>query len=990
MTKKIILIVLIALQWLSISAQESQIKGSIIDIKKEPVPNATIINLMTKKGTVADFDGNFTIKASPNDIIQVSFVGFATQKINIKDNNNLIVTLKMDSKIIDDVVVVGYGIQRKSDLTGAISSVDAKTMEEIPLTRVDQALQGRVAGVNISTTDGSPGGNVKIRIRGANSISGNNSPLYVVDGFLGGDINNINPNDIKSIEILKDASATAVFGSRGANGVVLITTKKGKKGSTKISIDSFVSTQKRIDKVELLDAADYATLLNVRQNALGEKLLFTDDQIKNYRTNGGTDWQDQIYRDNALLFNNQLSISGGTEKVNYFLSVNHLSQDGIVKNNDYNRISIRSNIDIKLKKWLTIGANISGIKSKKHGMNFNGYYNNPISMSLRFPGTAPVYNEDGDYTIHTPLPTVGLYNPLATVMEPRRLQNKYQTLINSYALFTFNEHLSLRSSFGGKGNISDNNNFNTVNTLNGYTSGTNSGSVGASYNLSWQNTNTLTYNNTFAQNHRIGITAVFEQQKEEYRSHSNLAKDFPTEALGFNYMGMAQTKQSISSTTNGRQILSYMGRINYAFKDKYLLTTTFRADGSSVLADGHKWDYFPSTSLAWRASEEPFIKDLDLFSSLKFRTSYGVTGSQSTGPYSSLAKLKIGANYPMRNDVLSIGIAPSSSANNDLRWEKTMQYNAGLDLGFLGNKITLNADVYYKKTNDLLLNRPLPVYSGQKSRKENIGGVTNKGIELMLTASPFTNDFKWDISLNLSVNKNEIIDFGEKEIIGEYVLKEGEAFGTFYGYEYLGVWQENERESARVFNAVPGDSKYTDLNNDNLINSSDRKIIGCAQPDFLFGINSNMSYKGFDLTLNFNGVYGGQILNETRYWLNKEFRLQESGDYYTSTNTDTNVPGFSKTEKDIGNANSRWLEDASYLRLKNLTLGYSFNPTFLKKFGINGTRIYFSGQNLFTITNYSGQDPEITSSGNSDTKPGRDSSSYPLSRIYTFGLSLNF
>ncbi|MCT4591398.1 MAG: TonB-dependent receptor [Carboxylicivirga sp.] len=971
------------------------VRGIVTDKNGEPLPGVNVYEKSNpQNGVITGVDGNYSIEVTSSDATVIfSFIGFEDQEVMISGRSLIDVTLSEEMTDLDEVVVVGYGTMKKSDLTGSVASVGSKEMMSTPLSRVDQALQGKVAGVSVTTTTGAPGGNVKIRIRGANSINGGNDPLVVIDGFLGGNLNNINPADIESIEVLKDASATAIYGSRGANGVILVSTKKGKEGMAEVSFNSYISNHKLGNSIPILKAHEYANLLNERAAIFEQQPIFTQEEVDELRINGGVDWEDEIYRKNALQHNSQLSVRGGSEKVRYYLSTTLMQQNGLIKRNEFDRLSIVSNVDADVKDWLTIGLNVQGNKAKHQGIGSNGYWGGPVDNALRYPNTGSVYNEDGSYNLDTPVPVVGAYNPVASVFEPRRLATTYTGLINAYAQFKITKELSFKTSVGAKVIKGEGNQFNTLQTLNGFHSGTNSANYNANTNESWQNTNTLSYLKTINNIHKVNATLVFEQQHGEYKTNSALVKGFPTEHLGFYNMGLGENRQKTESSFSDYNMQSFLGRVNYGLKDKYLLTVSFRADGSSKFGKDNKWAYFPSASVAWRLSEESFIKDLNVFSNFKLRTSYGVTGSQATGAYASLNRLNTGMPYPIDGTNLSSGVGPGSPANKDLSWEKTSQMNYGVDLGFMDNRISLIVDVYKKNTTDLLLYDPLPEYTGFSSMIRNIGEVENKGIELVLNASPFVNKFKWDFSMNYASNTTKILDFGNggQTIKGEYILKEGEALGAMYGYKFLGVWQANEAEEAAVYGNVPGDSKYFDLDENGTINEDDKVIIGNGLPKFTFGITNYFSYKGIDLSAEIVGVQGNDILNARRYWLTKDLRVPENLDYYREDNQNTNVPGFSNTETDLNTtANSRFVEDGSFMRLRNVTLGYTFNKGLIEKAGLSALRLYVSGQNLWTSTDYSGFDPELSSTGSSDIKIGYDASPYPSAKIYTIGLDVKF
>lgn len=978
----------------SMSVQEqAAMSGTVRDENGSPLPGVSVVVKGTLQGTVSDQDGFYSfLDALEGNTLVFSFVGMKSQEVIVGAQTVINVILENDLIGLEELVVVGYGVQRKSDLTGAVSSVKSDQLNEIPLARVDQALQGKVAGVTITNTDGAPGGNVKIRIRGANSVNGQNEPLVVVDGFIGGDLNAMNPSDIESIEVLKDASATAIYGSRGANGVILVTTKTGRKGKPEVSVSTYLSNHKRNSSVAILEAWEYANLLNEKQEAFNRRPIFEEEEVDSLKMYGGTDWENEIYRNDAFVSNTRLSVLGGSDKIRYYLGGNLMSQQGLIENNEFKRVGIVSNIDADINKWLSVGLNLTGNKESNQGVASNGYWGNPVDNALRFPNTTPVYNEDGTYATYTPIPSLGTYNPVATVFEPRRLSTSYRTRLNTYAKFQISEYLYFRTSFGTKVKTSNSDNFQTINTLNGFTNGVNSSHYYNDVNTNWQNTNTLNYFRTFNTSHTLNATLVFEQQHEDYKYTEGLVQDFPTEALGFYDLGLGKDRVWVNSGYFESIIHSFMGRINYSYLDRYLLTVSYRADGSSKFPEGNKWGYFPSASLAWRLSEEEFIQRLDVFSKLKIRTSWGVTGSQATGPYSSLGVLSTSRPYPIDGSTNSIGIGPGTPGNTALTWESTTQINLGLDMGFFKNRLSLVVDLYQKNTNDLLLDDPLPAYTGFTTIKRNIGEVENKGIEFLLLAYPFVNEFRWDISMNFSANRTKVVELGSggQIILDEYIIREGEELGSFYGFKYLGVWKADEVDEAALYGKVPGDSKYLDMDGNYEINEDDKDIIGSGQANYSFGITNNFSYKGFDLSVEIIGVQGNQILNARRYWLNREFRVPENLNYYSDDNQDTDVPGFSNTESDPTTSNSRWLEDGSFVKLRNVSLGYSFNRGKLSKIGISNLRLYLSAQNLVTITDYSGFDPELTSFGNSDIRVGYDSSPYPSSKIFTIGLDIKF
>lgn len=1005
--------------------QNRTLTGKVVGPDGSPVVGATVAIKGTSVSTAADANGTFSISVpSTRATLEISSVGFQTleQFVNPGDNN-ITISLAEGDASLGEVVVVGYGTQKKSDLTGSISSIKGEDLTQIATQRVDQALQGRAAGVLVLNTDGAPGGNTTIRVRGMNSINGGNNALIVIDGLQGADLNSLNPNDIESIEILKDASATAIYGAQGANGVVLITTKLGKKGKPMIGYNYTYGSSKLRKKLEVMNAAEFAriaNLANAAENLTGTPTpIFSDAEIAEYERTGGTDWQDVIYR-TAPMHNHELSVSGGTDNLRYLVSAGYLDQKGIMLNSDYERFSLRANLTADITNWASFGLTWNGTKESGSAPPFGNsglisFLGNAANAAPRWPATEPVYDADGNYFKHrSGYGVPDAWNPLASAIEPNINNKTNKNLLNTYIEFTPLPGLSLRIT-GGANIVNTNNQlYFNQNTFDGKQA-TGLGTVTGITNQRYQNSNILTYDKKIGE-HRFTLTGVAEQQYSLYRFNSTTGKNFLVDQLGAEDMGGANLLIS-SSVATERVLNSYMGRLNYIYADKYLLTASYRADGSSVFGANNKWGYFPSASVAWRASEENFIKDLNVFSDLKFRVSWGITGNQGISPYQTLSGVASGGNYPYNgSEVTDLGFFIGNPANPNLKWESTTQTNYGIDLGFFSGRLQVTADYYHKTTRDLLMPRALPGYTGFTSVTDNIGSIENKGFEFAISGDPLVGTVRWNTGFNISTNRSKVLDLGGVDRIG-YVTSQGgyslnnplmylivgRPFGQMYGWGYEGVWGTDKASEAAAFGQLPGDPKYTDVNGDGSINNQDMMVIGNAFPDFIFGWTNRLSYKSFELTLLIQGSQGNDLFNQPR------IRMENPGegtsarllDMWTPDNQDTDVPGIidaltrqnaALTSKVAVNdqRRSRWVEDASYIRLKNIMLAYNLPKNVLSRLKLNNIRVFVSATNLATITKYTGYDPEVSAYNDNDAQIGVDFSSYPQSRIINAGLNLSF
>lgn len=1026
-----------------------RISGTIRNENNEPLAGVSVVEKGTQNGVVTDDNGQFVITvANENAVLQITYVGFKSKEIAVRSGNMNII-LESDSGSMSDIVVVGYGTQKKSDLTGSVSSVKGSDLTRLPTQRVDQALQGRAAGVMVQNTDGAPGGNATIRVRGGNSITGGNNALVVVDGIQGVNITTINPNDIESLEVLKDASATAIYGARGANGVILITTKRGVSGKPAFNYGLSIGQQKLNKKLDLMRAGDYARKSNAwaaTQNGtpsapIEPVLPFTKEQIDALDAGGGTDWQNELYR-SGLMQNHQLSISGGSESVRYFVSGGYVNQQGIVLNTQYTRYNLRSNLDLKLNRWLTAGVNLNVIKDKGNvppvgeGTRFGDILGQVINTVARFDPITPVYAADGNYNFKAlragPDGTKSyadndVWNPVATALETQSEKNNIINEISTFLDFKLLKGLSLRITGAASLTSNDDKHFYSSKTQPGRgVSGV--GDLAENKYEYFQNSNILSYTNTFASKHALTITAVAEQQLIESKGTFITAQGFFSDETGINDLGGASQINQRNNSFAKQTINSYLGRINYSFGDKYMITASYRADGSSVFGANNKWGYFPSAAAAWRVSEEAFIKDLQFISTLKLRGSWGKTGNQAIQPYQTLATIASDYNYPYDgNSEPNIGFGLDRAANPNLKWETTEQSNIGIDLGFFQDRVTATVDVYRKTTRDLLLNKQVEAYTGFTTILSNVGSIENKGLEISVGGRPVAGrNFRWSTGANISFNRGLVLALLDDEPLairtntgGGYqiygsgfslkYLQVGQPLDQMRGYVNLGTWSEAEAEEARQMGQAPGEAKWKDVNGDGRINRTGdgNEVIGNATPKFIYGWNNSISYKDFDLTFLTQGGYGNDIFNAVRIKTESPNVGLSSNlnKRWTPENQNTAVPVFMGSREralmDLGanqtagigvdQRSSRWVEDGSYLRMKNITLTYNLPTALLNQVKINRLSVYVTAINLFTITKYTGYDPEVSSfNAGGAGGLGIDLSNYPTAKSLMFGVNVTF
>ena len=992
------------MSWSTVCAQTFAVKGKVLSETNDPLPGVNVFVRGTSKGSVTDADGQYILdNVTATDILVVSFIGYNTEEVTIGERTVIDITLTPDIKTLSEVVVVGYGTQRKVETTGAIASVKAEDIVQTPVTNVAQGLQARMAGVQITQNSSAPGGNISVRVRGTNSINGTSEPLYIVDGIQisnSGGVNEvsplstINPSDIESVEVLKDASATAIYGSRGANGVVLITTKRGQSGSTRVMYDGYYGIQEVTKTIDVLSASEFAQL----ENEIYKTAIYTDPAAEGQ----GVNYQDLIFR-KAPIQNHQLSISGGNDKTQLALSTNYFNQDGIIINSNFTRYSLRLNLDHRISDRIKFGTSILGSYSVNKGIttgatdiDAGAILNSIVGAAIGAPPTLQPYRADG--TIY-PFGEQrdGRYrevtNPLGLAEVLNRTALK-RTLVNLYGEAKLLEGLTYRASFNVdlQSNLNDYYSplyiiaKNDLNANSGTASKTNSN------NTVLLHESILTYSKTFAEQHSLKFTGVFATQSNMYNANRINANGFPNDATKNEALQLAANR-TVNSSRSSERLDSYMGRVNYGFKDKYFVDFTARVDGSSKFGANHKYGFFPAVAAGWRIIEESFMQNVNLFSDLKLRGSYGLTGnSGALSAYQSLATVSSSGSDYQFDHVYTTGINPDRIANPDLRWEKSTQLNIGLDISVLDNRLNFTADVYKKITRDLLYVKSLPLSSGYSSITGNYAELENKGLELAANARVLDGAVQWNVSANATFNRNKVLDLDggtttERFVTNYTILRVGSPLGLFKTYLFDGVYQTGEAFLPGS-DGRTGGPKVKDFSGDGTITAADQVITGNPNPDFIFGFSSNLRYKNFDFSIFLSGSYGNDIYNLSRYSfenpLGQRNLLKETANHWTPDNPNNEyVGGYPGGRLPISD---RFVEDGSYLRCKNISLGYTLPE--IK--GINRARVYISANNLFTVTNYSGFDPEVNSFGGSNTAIGVDNLVYPAARTFLGGVQITF
>lgn len=969
--------------------KEINISGNITDENGGPLPGATITVEGTSLGTVSDIDGNFSIDLEEGAVLVVSFIGYQSKRITVTNQSRIDVQMELNESALEEVVVVGYGTVKKSDLTGAVSQVKSEEINAFPTSNVMQALSGRAAGVQVIQNTGAPGAGISVRIRGTNSIQGGNEPLYVIDGFpFSGNPTNLNNFDVESIEVLKDASATAIYGSRGANGVVLITTKGGKAGTTTVDFESSYSIQSLRKRLDLMNGREYAELQNMQASNDNIPPYFTQEELANFGE--GFDWQDLVFQ-NAPILNTSLNISGGNSKTQYAISGSYFGQEGIIKGSDYNRYAIRTNITHKISEKFKIDFNntLTHLKTERRDSDGGSRGNSMVGAAISAAPISQPYNEDGSYNVlanEFPFVAPDIINPLNFINEQFNEIKANVVLSNLAFVYQPTKELTLRISGGIENRDDRGDNYTTRNFFNS----PGRANVNTGQFRSLLSENTLSYNKTIADRHQINSVIGFTFQDFLNTSLGASGVGFLSDAFETYSLGSAETPGIPGSGYSYSVLLSYLGRVNYTYDNKYLFTVSFRTDGSSRYSPGNKWGYFPSGAVAWRISEEDFISTSSVLSDLKLRASWGMTGSQAISPYATLNQLSPGRT--IFGNQLYNTFAPSTVLPGDLKWETTEQLDIGLDVGLLDDRIIFNADYYVKNTRDLLNTVRLPSSMGFTTTVQNVGQVQNKGVEFGVDAKVLTGQFKWDLFGNIAFNRNRVISLHNGEdILGAFVnvlvvgdnltiLREGRPIGQFYGYLEDG-YNEN------------GQIQFVDLNNDGNINDSDKTYIGDPNPQFIYGLNSTMSYNNFEFRFFIQGTHGNDIFNVSSIPSTLDFGQglnmprEVFYDHWSPENPNASYPRISRNT--AARVSDRFVEDGSFLRFRNIELAYSLPLGNLGSNTFKRAQIYVSAQNFITLTNYSWWDPEVNSRG-AGTQQGIDHYSYPIPKSFTTGVRLGF
>ncbi len=969
----------------SIQQQTITVSGVVMGNDGEPLMGVNVVEKGTTNGTITDLDGKYTLNVGPNAVLQFSYIGYVSSDIAVNGQRTVNVTMKEDSQNLDEVVVVGYGTVRKADLAGSVSVLDNKAFKDQPIKQVSDALQGRVSGVQVQSS-GVPGGTVKIRVRGSGSINRSNDPLYVIDGIVReSGLTGLNPDDIQSMQILKDASSTAIYGSRGANGVVLITTKTGKANTRQITFDAQITAGTVAKRYDTLNAYEFATLYNTyRANT------FSSDQLSAFQRGGGTNWQDEIFQ-TGITQDYKVTFSGGSDKTQYIVSGNYVGQEGVVIENDNKRYQARANVTSQITDWLHMTADVNASHNVRHSGDFSAAKSNIVTQAMNYSPVTSIFNEDGMTYARDKYSSLTNFNPVGRLKE--EMGETMQDIVNAHVDLRFNILPGLTFTTSNGIDYSD---------AKGYSFGTkkvgSQSSMGNSdaYRMTLQTTNNLTYTGKWDK-HALTATAVYEATQSEYRYMGLNGRDLLTESVGWWNVNMASSRTTDNSYSKWG-LVSGVARVMYNYDDRYMLTGTFRADGSSKFFND-KWGYFPSVAAAWTITNEEFMKNQNVVQDMKIRASYGLIGSQAIEPYETLG-LMSKAMYAFGENSQYTGYwVGQTVATPDLTWETTHQLDLGLDFSILNHRVNISLDYFDKRTKDGLLKQNIPNYDGGGSYWVNAAEISNRGLDFSINAILVDNkDFTWSSTFTGTYLKNEVKNLGGLEFVagsspaagmiptdGVTRVEVGQPIGAFYGYKWIGL-------------DATGHDAFEDVNKDGKIDSNDRTFIGKANPDFTLGWNNTLSWKNWDLNMFFTGSFGADRLNLVRFtgtamtgdfafvtlkeYINDNFDVKGQSARYPSVNVTGN-------DYQSASTSTKFLESANYFRLDNLSLSYNL-PKSVAKFA--DMRFTLSCQNVFTITKYKGMDPAGISFMNSgvDVNDGIDLGAYPLTRSYTVGVRLNF
>lgn len=1019
---------------------QKELKGTVVDEADMPLIGATVAVEGTTGGTITDIDGNFTIKVKKGAVIKFSYVGYKDRKLTYQGQNSVTVKLEPDAKVIDEVVVVGYSSMKKTDLTGSIASVAAEDLQGFKSSSIAGALAGQVAGVQVVQADGAPGSGFSINIRGVGTLTGDNSPLYIVDGFQVDDISYLSDADIESMQILKDASSSAIYGSRAANGVVLITTRQGKDSKPIINYKGSASHRNIANKLSLLSPYEFVKL-QVENNADFAGTYYKEGNDENgnpYRYQslddyigvGGVDWQDETFNPTWSQDHN-ITITGGNDKSKYAGTFSRYNEEGIFNNSGFDRTTMKLRFDQKLSKKVSFNATFNYAQTNRRGQGTsadNGRFN-MLAQIISARPTAGLRMTDEDLLNSAIDPAIldegGSIAQVNPVIQTQSVTNKKRA-----EMWSANASLSWEIikglTFKTAGTYNTTNTRNDVFYKDGSKEAYRNGQRPFGYSqmirdMRWVNSNTLTWRQKIKK-HNYTVMLGHEVSNKSNEWLKGQSMDFPIYNNENNNLGMGATPSEVSSSYYKNKLLSFFAQATYNYADRYLLTATIRADGSTVFSPKNKWGYFPSFSTAWRINEEEFMKDIEWISNAKLRFGWGLVGNDRISNYLSM-DLYTNGKYGQGNTTVTT-LNPKQLQNANLKWEASSTVNLGIDLGFFENRLNVTADFFIKNTKDLLLSQSLAHFTGFNSQMQNIGKIQNRGIELSLTSTNIQKkNFTWDTNFNISFIRNELksLASGVDEMFAhsgfdtsgftqyDYIARVGESLGLIYGYEFDGIYQASDfymtpnggyvlkegiTSNARYNNGrlVPGAVKYKDQDGDGMITTNDRTIIGHALPKWYGGITNNFTFYGVDFSFMFQFNYGNDVYNSTRLYATQTHTsrrnfLAEVADRWTPTNASNSVP--SVRGYITGDVYSRFVEDGSFLRLKNVTLGYTIPQKWTKKFYVQKLRVYASGQNLLCFDNYSGYDPEVNSK-NSPMTPGLDWGAYPKSRIYTVGIDIQF
>ncbi|WP_016776596.1 SusC/RagA family TonB-linked outer membrane protein [Anaerophaga thermohalophila] len=1038
------LFLFLSVSFVAMAQQQVTVTGKVTDSDGGPLPGVNIVVVGTTEGTITDINGNYIIEVPGDAELRFNFIGFESQVIPVNNRTTINVTLQEDVQTLDEVVVVGYGQMKRSDLTGSVVSVSEDAIQQSVPTSIDQVLQGRAAGVQIQQNSGTPGGSSSIRIRGINSLNASNEPIFVVDGVIidgstGSSTENalasINPNDIVSMDVLKDASATAIYGSRAANGVIIITTRQGEAGKSRVSYDGYYGLQEMPTKLDLLNLRQYAQHKNDRTDA---GIVEADDYFVRADLLGeGTDWQEELFQVASMQSHN-LSLTGGTDKSTYALGAGYLDQEGIAIGSGFERLSLRGNFDSDVNDWLKLGVNFALSNSEQQVTVEDASL---IETAMKQTPNVAVRSADGSFDG----PDTDMYvqtNPVGLAMLRENRNEKTNIRSNVFGEVTPLEGLTLKTEFSSDLGVNNTYEFNPSYQFGAITNEVVESERAKSYSKFWSWRNVLTFNRSFVDVHNLNFMLGQEMQKSHWEYLYGYRAGFVSNVGHDLNLGDGNTARA-NGSSGGNAIASYFGRAFYSFDDRYLLTTTLRYDGSSKFAEDYRWGWFPSAAFAWKISNESFLRDHPVINNLKLRFGWGLVGNQN-----------VSFDYPYTSTMESVttvwgtGLLSGNMANPELQWESTNSSNIGLDINLFRNRIEFIGDVYYKKTKDLLLQVPLPAYLGTEGQGStsppwaNVGSLENKGIELTLnTVNIDRGDFLWRTNLVFSLNRSRVVELDTESSTLDKTIQEGsditivtrtavdEPIGQFYGYRVIGRFNEatdfyyKDSDGNVKPVAIPegleisesgvwiGDYIFDDRNGDGVINDEDRQFIGNPEPKFTYGIGNTLSFKGFDLSVYLNGVYGNDVLNYQKRWLENP---RENHNLLTSaldyarvekidpdgpvdfrnmhvTGGDPMMPRMSASSSNANNRMSdRFIEDGSFLRIQNISLSYTLPGRWLRNLFMNNVRVYAKLQNVYTFTKYSGYDPEVGAYQQDALMSGIDNARYPSPRIYTFGVNLSF